>query len=233
MQKADFTEKQLKIVKLLMEKPYIQKDLQEVLKLSSPGLLYHLNILEQCSFIQKKTLQQIGNAKINEISINPLQLQNLRKKLGISINRCTLITGFGELKEGYRIPDGAYTLLHNHYYRIDQVVCITTKKAKKIREERKTDENLIEIARYYDHYEYNDFRNLESNFFRGLDDILKTELGNSNLIIDITPLTKLYSFEMLKRANQYQLACYYIGKDKLGKDQLIWMTELQLQGEYQ
>jgi DNA-binding MarR family transcriptional regulator len=232
MNKEEFSEKQLTILSLLMEKPYIQKDLQKELGISSPGLLYHLNKLENWNFIQKITLQQVGNAKINEISIDPIQLQNIRRILGLKTDKCTLITGFGELGTGYQIPDQAFSLLQNKFYRIDQVVCITTRKAKEIRESKQQEEKSIDIARYYAEYEYNDFRNLESQFFKDLDGILRNELTDSNLIIDITPLSKLYSFEMLKRANEYQLACYYIGKDPEGKDSLIWMTDIHLKGKY-
>jgi DNA-binding MarR family transcriptional regulator len=232
MIKTDFGPRQQEIIQLLLSKPYIQKDLQHVLGISSPGLLYHLNKLEVLKFIRKKTIRKVGNAKINEISLEPLQLQNIRTIFNIETPSCTLLTGFGELATGYRIPDEAYALLQNKHYKIDHVVCITTKKGKKIRKSKQAAENLIEITRYYADYEYNDFRNLKSRLFSELDEILRKELVKSNLVIDITPLSKLFSFELLKRANEYQLACYYLGKDEDGEDSLIWMTDVQLTGAY-
>jgi DNA-binding MarR family transcriptional regulator len=228
----ELSEKQITILNLLMEKNYIQKDLQSKLNLSSPGLLYHLNKLEKLNFIEKKTIQQIGNAKINEISLDPIQLQNIRRKLNLKADNCTLITGFGELKTGYKIPDETFKILHNKHYIIDKVVCITTKKGKMIRERKAKEEKLIEIDRFYSDFVYNDFRDINSTFFQELDNILRAELKESNLVIDITPLSKLYSFEMLKRANKYQLPCYYLGKDQNENDSLIWMTNIQLTGEY-
>lgn len=232
MRKEDFNDNQKQILKLLMERAFIQKELQKILEMSSPGLLYHLNKLENLKLIQKITLQKVGNAKINEIRIEPLQLQNIRKILEIKIKKCTMLTGYGELETGYRIPDQNYALLQNKIYQIDRVVCITTNKGKNIRQTKEKEEKLIEIQEYYANYEYTDFRYLNSHFFRDLDGILRKELKDSNLIIDLTPLTKLYSFELLKRANQYQLACFYMGHDHEGKNSLIWMTDVDLEGEY-
>jgi len=50
-------------------------------------------------------------------------------------------------------------------------------------------------------------------------------------MIDITPLSKLYSFKMLKKANKYGLLCFYVGQDEEGKDKLIWMSKVKIEGE--
>jgi DNA-binding MarR family transcriptional regulator len=227
----DLNSQQIKILELLMDENYIQKDLQSVLNMTSPGLLYHLEKLEKLNFIQKKTIQKVGNAKINEISLDPIQLQHIRTILNKPIDICTLITGYGELYDGYKIPDEAFALLQNKHYKIDRIVCIATRKSKMIRDEKELTENLVKVDKYYADYEYLDFRNPESKFFKEIDAILREELKNSNLVIDITPLSKLYSFEMLKRANQYKLACYCIGKDMDQKDFVLWMTDVKLNGE--
>ena len=142
-----------------------------------------------------------------------------------------MLTGFGELADGYKIPDEAYALLQNKHYKIDRIVCFATEKAKAIREEKELSENLVKIDKYYADYDYKDFRNPDSRFFQEIDSILREELKISDLVIDITPLSKLYSFEMLKRADQFKLACYYIGKDENEQDIVIWMTDIKLQGE--
>lgn len=232
MKRKDFHEKQLQILHLLLEKPYLQKDLQTKLNISSPGLLYHLKILENEKFIQKREVDKFGNAKINEVRIDPIQMQNIRRMFGLKSKKWTLITGFGELGTGYRIPDEAFKLLQNKEYRLDEVACITTKNGKSIRDEKVQEENLIQIDRYYADFEYNDFRNLKSDFFLNIDEILRKELQNSNVVLDITPLSKLYSFEMLKRANKYKLACYYLGKNDDGQDSIIWMTDVKIEGDY-
>ena len=67
----NFSENQTQILKLLFERDYLQKELQEVLKTTGANLHYHLSRLEKYNLIRKKTIQQIGNAKINRIAINP------------------------------------------------------------------------------------------------------------------------------------------------------------------
>lgn len=222
--------KQKDILKALMDKSYRQNELQKLMGITSPGLLYHLNNLEKFDLIIKETIQQIGSAKINEISINPFQLQRIREILDLKIKNCTLITGFGELATGYRLPDASLKLLKKHYYKINRIVCFTTKKADAKRNEKLKEEKFVEIHQYY-HYDYEEYRNLNSSFFSEVDGIILEEIKEANLIIDITPLSKLYSFEMLKKANKYGLLCFYIGQDEEGNDKLIWMSKIKIEGE--
>ena len=228
--KTKISERQKDILKALMDRNFKQNELQELMGISSPGLLYHLNNLEKYKLIKKETIQQIGNAKINEISLNPFQLQRIREILDLKIKNCTLITGFGELETGYRLPDISSNLLKNHHYKVNRIVCFTTKKAEAIREEKFKEENLLKIDRYYQ-YNYEEYRNLNSHFFLEIDSLILEELKDANLIIDITPLSKLYSFEMLKKANKYGLLCFYVGQDEKGNDLLIWMSNVKIEGE--
>jgi len=228
--KKELAENQKAILKLLMEKKYRQNELQNKLGISSPGLLYHLNILEKKKLIIKKTIQQIGNARINEISINPLQLQRIRSNLNLQIKKSTLITGFGKLGEGYRLPDESVDLLKKHHYKIERIACFTSIDALKIREEKISEENLIKISKYY-LYDHNEYRNLDSYLFSELDGILREELKDANLLIDITPLTKLFSLILLKKSNEYDLPCFYIGKESKGNNKLIWMSNIKIEGE--
>ena len=108
--KEDFSERQTLILNLLFEKEYQQKDLQEALKTTAPNLYYHLNKLEELDLIKKKTLYEVGNVKINEISLNPASRQQVRKIIGKEVNNYVLITGFGVLKTGYRVPDLVYNI---------------------------------------------------------------------------------------------------------------------------
>ena len=228
--KLKISDRQKEILKALMDKSFRQNELQQLMGITSPGLLYHLNILERYDLIIKETILQIGNAKINEISINPFQLQRIRYILDLKIKNCTLITGFGELAIGYRLPNASLELLKKHYYKINRIVCFTTKKAEAIRKDKLKEEKLVEIHQYY-HYDYEEYRNLNSSFFSEVDDIILEEIKEANLIIDITPLSKLYSFEMLKKANKYGLLCFYIGQDEEGNDKLIWMSKIKIEGE--
>ena len=60
---------------------------------------------------------------------------------------------------------------------------------------------------------------------------ISKEMENSNIILDITPLSKLYSFKMLEIANKYQISCVYLGMDTDSKDKLYWMSEMKIEGK--
>jgi len=228
--KEKISERQIQILKFLLESSCHQNKLQNLVGISAPGLLYHLNNLEKYDLIIKKTIQQIGNARINEISINPYQIQRIREILNLEIQNYTLITGFGELATGYKIPDISLSLLKENHYKINRIICFTTKKAELTRNEKLKQEDLVKIQKIY-LYKYEDYRNLTSALYSELDEILLKEIKNANLIIDITPLSKLYSFQMLRKANKYGLPCYYIGQDKEGDPKIIWMSNIKLKGE--
>jgi len=80
--KRDFSKNQIKILRLLFEKDYLQNELQEALNTSAPNLHYHLSRLEKHNLIQKETLHKVGSAKINKISLNPSAREYIRKLLG-------------------------------------------------------------------------------------------------------------------------------------------------------
>ena len=56
-------------------------------------------------------------------------------------------------------------------------------------------------------------------------------METANIIIDLTPLSKLFSFKLLELANKYQIPCVYLGMDKEGKDKLYWMSNMKIKGE--
>jgi len=64
--KRNFSKNQIKILKLLFKKEYLQKELQEALNTTAPNLHYHLSRLEGENLIQKETLLEVGSAKINK-----------------------------------------------------------------------------------------------------------------------------------------------------------------------
>ena len=49
--KRDFSKNQIKILKLLSEKEYLQNELQEALNTTAPNLHYHLSRLEKYNYI--------------------------------------------------------------------------------------------------------------------------------------------------------------------------------------
>ena len=80
--KSYFSKNQLKILKLLYKKDYLQKELQEALNTTGSNLHYHLSRLEELKLIQKETLYKIGSAKINKISLNQSSREYIQRQLG-------------------------------------------------------------------------------------------------------------------------------------------------------
>jgi DNA-binding PadR family transcriptional regulator len=222
-------DKQTIILRLLYDQPRRQNELQQILEISAPALLYHLSHLEKQQLIKKTTLMQIGNAKVNEISLNPLARQRIRAIIGYEGERCTLITGFGKLDTGYRVPDISCRLLESEGFPINRLVCFSSEDAKAIREEQQSSESLRSVDQYY-LFPYQDYRNFESEFFGQVENILQQEMQLADIILDLTPLSKIYSFKILEIANWSHLPCFYLGQDAGENYFLIWMSHLQLNG---
>ncbi len=227
--RESFTGKQLEILKLLYDRPYRQNEVQQILQITAPGLFYHLEILEREHVVEKKTIAQIGNAKINEISINPVALQRVRGILGNMATHYSLITGFGKLETGYRVPDIAFSLLRQVPYPVDRIVCFTTPDAKSVREQHEEGEHLQKVHKFY-LFDYPEFRTLQSAFFQQIEGLLHAEMQDADVVIDLTPLSKLYSFKMLEIANKFHLPCFYLGEEGPDQNHLIWMTGVKIQG---
>ncbi len=222
-------EKQKIILQLLIERTYRQNELQKALKISAPSLSYHLERLADDHLIEKKTITQIGNAKLNEISLQPSALQRVRSLLGKSSSQYTLITGFGFQEEGYRIPDISSRLLLKEGYKITRIVGFTNPEAREKREKQNSSEKLCSIDRYCV-YPYQDYRYTTSPFFVQVENILQEEQRTSDLLIDLTPLSKLFTFKLLSIANKYHLPCFYLGLDENNNEFVIWMTQIHIEG---
>ena len=75
------------------------------------------------------------------------------------------------------------------------------------------------------------FRYINSEFFETVEVKISKEMEEANIIIDVTPLSKLFSFKLLELANKYQIPCIYLGMDKLGDDKLYLMSNMKIEGE--
>ncbi|MEE9377293.1 MAG: winged helix-turn-helix domain-containing protein [Candidatus Lokiarchaeia archaeon] len=225
----DFSENQIQILKLLFDKDYLQQELQNALSTTGSNLHYHLNRLKKYNLIRKEIVQKIGNARINRISLNPSARQYIRKILRFKVKDYTLITGFGTLGTGYKLPDTVFQILREIYYPISRIVCFTSPDAIEKREEHQEQENL----RKFDHFiefPYEDYRNIESEFFQKVENILSVEMKSADIIIDLTPLSKLFSFKLLEMANKYYLPCVYLGINEEGNYELLSMSNMKIEG---
>jgi hypothetical protein len=222
-------EKQIEILKLLQKGPLRQNELRLKVGITGPALLYHLDRMERSNLIIKKMIYQVGNAKNNEISLNPAAMQNIRNILGLKLEKMTLITGYGLEKTAVTLPDNSLLLLKKNHYKINRIVCFTTSDAKSARDEVINERGLITPDRTVI-FQYTDYKFLESAFYQQLESILSEELQTSNVILDLTPLTKMLSFKFLELANKYLLPCFYIGTNAKDEYILYWFTNMRIEG---
>ena len=54
---------------------------------------------------------------------------------------------------------------------------------------------------------------------------------DSDLLIDLTPLTKLFTLILLESARKYELPCYYVEYSKQGDIKLFNLTESEINME--
>ncbi|MHA1385383.1 MAG: hypothetical protein ACTSR3_16645 [Candidatus Helarchaeota archaeon] len=229
MKKSEkFSEIQKKILKLVLKGPIKQSELPEILNRNRTTIKYHIDRLFYDKLINKETILEVGGVKINEISINKLSLHMVRDILGIKSKGITLITGFGELGTGYKIPDISYKKVLEELKpnKIDKIICFTTPDALKIRKKKEEKEKLIHSEKIEFHvFNYLLYRNFDTEVFNRLEEILLKELEEYNVILDLTPLSKIFSFRLLEYSDQFNIASFYLGKDSKDKHFLIWFRK--------
>ncbi|MFX1294492.1 MAG: ArsR family transcriptional regulator [Promethearchaeota archaeon] len=201
----------IKLLKLLLEGPQLQKDLPKKLKVKRPTIKYHVDRLEEEGLINKKLIAEAGPIKVVELAINKLALPQIRKKLNLHINKRTLISGFTfdpriQDIDTLKLPDITRYLLTSEGYEVDKLVCFTTKIAM---QERKK-ENLPMIDRYIP-YPFKIYQ--DPSFSQIVEQELAQEILNADVIIDITPLTKIYTITMLNIAHHYKLPVVYVARE--------------------
>jgi len=218
-----YPENQKRILDLLLQKPIQQKHLAEALAISGAGLLYHLNLLENEHLIKKKTLFSVGNVSVNEISIDPNSIQRARQILGMKAGKYTLITGFGKdstLGESHAIPAITLHLLSEMGYNIDRIVVFITPESNVESAKR-----LIKIDKVIS-AQYEDYRNTDSDVMHQLEAIIQEEQEDHDVILDLTPLTKLLTIKLLELSTRCQIPSVYIGKSLKKKDELLWIYQV-------
>lgn len=77
------------------------------------------------------------------------------------------------------------------------------------------------------------YRDIKSEFFQEVENMLSEEMKSADIIIDLTPLSKLFSFKLLEVANKYFLPCVYLGINKKGNYELYSMSNMKIEGSTQ
>jgi DNA-binding MarR family transcriptional regulator len=120
--RQDFSKNQILILKLLFEKDYLQNELQKALNTTAPNLHYHLSRLEAHNLIQKETLQEVGSAKINKISLNPVTREKVRRILG-SKDKISVRKKASRTREKvYKSPSNVSKKFKNPSYRFSVLI---------------------------------------------------------------------------------------------------------------
>ncbi|MEE9378363.1 MAG: ArsR family transcriptional regulator [Candidatus Lokiarchaeia archaeon] len=122
--KKDFSRNQIKILKLLFEKEYLQNELQKALNTTAPNLHYHLARLEGYNLIQKETLHKVGNVKINKISLNPSTREYVRKLLGLKNVKSSLKNSSLKFNNGVKALAKVFRKIKENYYRISIIILV-------------------------------------------------------------------------------------------------------------
>ncbi len=219
-EKEEFHENQVKILRFLIERSYHQKDLAEAMGMSGAGLLYHLDILGKKHFIIKKTIAQVGNASLNEISINPNAIQRARRIIGKQSGPYTLITGMGKdsaLGQASTLPATAKSLLEQEGYVIDRILAFITPDSN-----QEMAKKLVKLDKVIE-AKYQEFRDDDSPFMKSLEGIIQQEQKDKDIIFDLTPLTKLLTIRLLDLSNKYKIPSFYTGTKASGASHLIWI----------
>ena len=120
--KRNFSKNQIKILKLLLEKEFLQNELQHALNTTASNLHYHLSRLEDFKLVRKETIQEIGSAKINKISLNPSAREHVLKILGYKNKKSLRNNGSAPIGRGYKPPYRKIKKFKNNYYPISIVI---------------------------------------------------------------------------------------------------------------
>ena len=120
--KRNFSKNQIKILKLLLDKDYLQNELQHALNTTASNLHYHLSRLEDYELVRKETIQEIGSAKINKISLNPSAHEYVRKILGYKNKKTLRNNGSAPIESSYKTTHGKLKKFKNNYYPLSIVI---------------------------------------------------------------------------------------------------------------
>ncbi|TFF87649.1 MAG: hypothetical protein EU549_04355 [Promethearchaeota archaeon] len=74
-------------------------------------------------------------------------------------------------------------------------------------------------------HDYKLYRSYKTDAFEDLKATILAEIQEFRVILDITPLSKLYSFKLQEYSEKYNIPSFYIGKDKDDNNHLIWFRK--------
>ncbi|MHA1785668.1 MAG: winged helix-turn-helix transcriptional regulator [Candidatus Helarchaeota archaeon] len=222
MVRIKFSKTQKKILKLIDNGFTEIRTITAKMGLSRTAVHYQLKQLKKKKVIFLKTKFKMGNVKIGEVEFNPLFTHEIRKALNKKLLNHVLFTGCTwnpnyKDEETLKIPEISSMLLEKSNIPVDKIVCFTTPQALKLRK-----------ARGYPDLDYYPF---EFKIYQDLNvrnvilDVLKKEILSHDIILDMTPLSKIFTITLLDLAHEYKLPIFYLVKSD-GAYHLEWYEPL-------
>ncbi len=183
--------------------------IQKAAGIPRSSLNHHLQMLAKHGIITQK---KRGKELINQV--NPVHIQLLRKRFDIKTGTI-LISGYTLNPEKpdpntLEVPQRAIDILARQGIEIEKTIAFTTPlaaaEAEKAGIKRPDKEEVFDFNIYLNHPE---------TIKDSMEKIITTHLPESWVIIDLTPLTKLFSIVGLSLARHYHLKAVYHAGEKL------------------
>lgn len=187
-------------------------ELEEKTGIPRSSLNHHLDMLSKDNVISQK---REGRKVINRV--NPVHIQKFRKEFNIEAPKL-LITGYTfnpELPDErtLQLAERAVKLLKSRGEEVEKCITFTTYQAQGEMDKREYLRGGEEVVMDIKEYQSN-IGVLEEK----LKLVIEEEIIQKEIIIDLTPLTKLFTIACLSLARDYKLKSVYHGGEKL-----IWV----------
>jgi len=206
IQKERITPTQKKILQLILQGYKEIRQITKEMGMSRNAIHYQLRRLEERDLIKKKTLINVGNVSVGIVELNFLRMEDIRSILGLQAEGNALLTGCTwnpRYKDDstLKLPDNSKMLLEREGFKINKVICFTTSEAR----DRRATLDLPEFD-----YVIHDFASYQSfNIKQSILKVLRENLEKHSVILDMTPLTKIFSIVLLELAHEYGLPIFY------------------------
>lgn len=207
-------DRKIRIIKAIIGRENVSvASIQRETGIPRSSLNHHLSILHREGLIiQERRGREILNR------VNPRHSQELRAKLKINAPKI-LISGYTynpekpEIKT-LEILQRAIEFLEREGIKIEKTIAFTTPLAKKKIRETEYRRGDTEIV-----IEYDDYSNAPEKIERAMREVIDENIAVSEPIIDLTPLTKLFSIVALSLAKEYGLRAFYHAGNRV-----VWLS---------
>lgn len=199
-----------KILKTILKSREISvAEIQRKTSIPRSSLVHHLGILARKEIVlQEKRGKELTN------KINPLYIQNLRAIFRIKAPKM-LISGYTynpdtkDIKT-LQVLQRALEFLKKENIEIKRTISFTIPEAKERIRETDFVKGDVEIT-----LDFKDYQNFPEKIEKEMEKVIIKNLSGYEIIVDLTPLTKLYSIIGLSLARKYGLKAFYHAGERI------------------